>query len=245
MELALEIVGIGTLLVLVLVTFIVLRAWPIEASLKAQTIGGMPTSLAAGVSLSGLSGSAAAILDGPGVVAVHFRTRELWRRTIPHVSLEVLLRWLDEQLSKEKEPDKPPGFFARMAKRIFKDWLLPRTDLTALPDLGIRVLGGLKDVSLCGGFTIGFSDPAHTGKAAAVLYPLAGVLSPLGTIDLSFDWSGKNVLDGDVELSMRVIPARLLREGLRFARHHIRLRRQPLPPAKKNEEETHGILEQQ
>ena len=168
--------------------------------------------------MAGLSGSAAAILGGPGVIAVHFRARELWKRPVASVTVDAALAWLDELLARPAKKDD--GVIARLLTRV-KDWLLPRTDLTSLPDLGLRVIGGLRDVSLRGAFTCGFADPALTGKAAAWLYPLAGVLSPLGTLDVALDWSGKTVIDGDAEVSVRMAPARVALEGLRFARHHI------------------------
>ena len=206
-----EIVGGIALLGLIALAIVLLRAWPIEATLKATTSARI--SIAMGVSFAGISASAAAILDGPGVVAVHLRTRQLWRKAIPHISVETALAWIEEQISK---PKAPKGRFSR-----FLDWLVARTDKSALPDLGLRVLADLRDLSLGGHITCGFSDPALTGKAAAVLYPLAGVLSPLGRLDIDLDWSGTNRLDADVELSCRFVPARAIAESLRFARRHV------------------------
>ena len=96
--------------------------------------------------------------------------------------------------------------------------------MTELPELGLRVLFGLRELSLRGAVTCGFSDPALTGKAAAWLFPIAGVLAPFGVIDVSFDWSGRSRVDGTVDISFRVVPARLAVEGLRFAWHHVHLR---------------------
>jgi hypothetical protein len=190
--------------------------WRIEATLKATTRAAV-ISLAGGLEVAGLSASAAVILGGPGVIAVRLRTRELWRRPIPCASLDALLAWVEELLAR---PAAPPGLGARIAARA-KAWLLPRTDVTALPAFGLRALTALRDVALEGTLVCGFRDAALTGKAAAWLYPLAGVLAPLGALDLRFDWSGQPRLDGDVDLRARVVLLRLGREGLRFARHHI------------------------
>lgn len=208
-----EIVGGIALLGVIAFVIIVVRSWPIEATLKATT-SARAISIAAGFSFAGLSASAAAILDGPGVLAVHLRARQLWRKPIPHVSVEAALAWIDAQLSKPKETTR-----SRSSRLV--DWLLARTDKSALPDLGLRVLGDLREVSLRGHVTCGFADPALTGKTAAVLYPLAGVLAPLGELDVDFDWSGANRLDADVEVSCRVVPMRAIFESLRFARHHV------------------------
>ncbi len=207
-----EIVGGIALLGMIAFVIIVVRSWPIEATLKSTTSARV-ISVAAGLSFAGISASAAAILDGPGVIAVHLRARQLWKKQISHVSIEAALAWIEAQLSK---PAEAPGRLSR-----FKDWLLARTDKSALPDLGLRVLGDLREVSLQGRVTCGFEDPSLTGKAAAVLYPLAGVISPLGRLDVDFDWSGANRLDADIEFSCRVVPMRAIRESLRFARHHV------------------------
>lgn len=212
--------------VVVLLGIVALAAWPwrVEATLKAATRASA-VSVAAGLSLAGVSASAAAIVGGPGVIAVHFRAREMWRRPIANVTVEAALIWLDELLARPAAPEK--SFISRLVQRT-KAWLLPRTDMADLPELGVRVLGGLRDVALRGAFTCGFSDPALTGKTAAWLYPLAGVLSPLGAFDVSIDWSGKTVVDGDVEVSVRIVPARVAFEGLRFARHHVHPLRKPV-----------------
>jgi hypothetical protein len=195
-------------------------AWPwrVEATLKAATHASN-VSLAGGLELAGLSGSAAAILGGPGVVAIHLRARELWRRPISHVSLDALLTWLEQP-----SPTVSPSRVARLSKRA-KEALLARTDVAALPELGLRVLASLRDLSLRGAIKCGFSDPAVSGKAAAWLYPMAGVLAPFGDLDVSIDWSGRNILDGAFDVSFRIVPARVALEGLRFARHHVHLRR--------------------
>jgi hypothetical protein len=221
-------VVVVALLACLLVVFVVLFAWPwrVEATLKAIT-NESSISLAGGLELLGLSASGAAILNGPGVVAVHLRARQLWRRSFPHVSVAALLEWLDELMSK---PSTPPGKLGRLLHRA-KDWLLARTDTHQLPKLGLRVLRDLRDVSLHGTITCGFSDPALTGKTAAFLFPLAGVFAPLGLLDVSMDWSGKNRLDGSVEVSVRVVPARVALEGLRFAWHHVHLLSSTMPKA--------------
>lgn len=204
-----------------LLTFVAVALWPwrVEATLKAIS-GPSAVSLAGGLEVAGLSGSAAAILGGPGVVAVHLRGRELLRRSIAHVSVESVLDWLE----KPAAPRPSPSTASRFAQRA-KEALLARTDLAALPELGLRVLLDLRDVSLHGALQCGFADPALTGKAAAWLYPIAGALAPLGTLDVTFDWSGRTVLDGEVELSFRIVPARVAVEGLRFARRNVHLRR--------------------
>jgi hypothetical protein len=201
---------------------LVARPWRVEATLKATT-SASAISLAGGLDVAGLSASAAAILGGPGVVAVHLRARELWRRPIAHVSVDSLLAWFDELLSKPAAKESALG---RLAGRA-KTWLLARTDLADLPELGLRVLLGLRDVSLKGTVTCGFSDPALTGKAAAWLFPIAGVLAPFGLLEIGFDWSGRDRLDGTVEVSFRFVPARVALEGLRFAWHHVHLRGTP------------------
>lgn len=202
-----------------LVTFVAVALWPwrVEATLKA-TSGPSAVSLAGGLEVAGLSGSAAAILGGPGVVAVHLRGRELLRRSIAHVSVESVLDRL------EQPADPRTSTMSRLAQRA-KDALLARTDLAELPELGLRVLLDLRQVSLHGALLCGFADPAITGKAAAWLYPIAGALAPLGTLDVTFDWTGRTVLDGEVELSFRIVPARVAIEGLRFARRNVHLRR--------------------
>jgi hypothetical protein len=89
-----------------------------------------------------------------------------------------------------------------------KDALVARTDLAALPELGLALLGDLREVTIAGRVACGSSDPALTGKAAAWLFPLAAVLSPFGTLDVALDWTGKDVLDAEVEGSFRVVLAR-------------------------------------
>jgi MFS family permease len=192
------------------------RPWRVEITAKAVTKGSA-ISLAGGVGFVGFSASAAAILGGPGVLALHFRGRERWRRPIANVSVDAFFAWIDELLSR---PKSPPGRLARLAKRA-KEWVAPRTDLAELPDLGLRIVLGLRRPALEGAITCGFADPALTGKTAAVLYPLAGVLAPLGAIDVSLDWSGRTRLDGAVELSFGVVPARVTFQLLRFARYHF------------------------
>ncbi len=198
-----------------------LRAWRVEGSLKATTQESV-VSLAGGLGAAGFAASAAAILGGPGVLAVHFRARERWRRMVPEVSLEALLRWL-EQPSPPREP-RATTRAARVAARA-KDGLLARTDTADLPGLGLDVFRGLRDVSVNGTLLCGFEDPTLTGKAAAVLFPLAALLAPFGTFAPSFDWSGRTVIDGGAEISFGVVPARVLRDVLRFAWHHVHLRR--------------------
>ncbi len=202
-----------------LVALVTILAWPwrVEGTLKATTHDAV-VSLAGGLEMAHVSGSAAAILGGPGVIAVHLRARELWRRPIAQVSLDALLAWLDAPPA----PAKKPSTLGRLAKRA-KDALLARTDLAELPALGLRVFLDLRDLALRGNVHCGFSDAAITGKAAAWLYPTAAALAPFGTVDVSFDWSGRNVLDGAFEISFRVVPARVALEGLRFARHHVHL----------------------
>ena len=215
-------VALLALLALVALTApIALVAWPwrVEATLKATT-SASAISLAGGLDVARLSASAAAILGGPGVVAIHLRGRELWRRPIPQVSVEALLVWIDELVSK---PATKESVLGRLAGRV-KTWLLPRSDLADLPELGLRVLLGLREVSLRGTVTCGFSDPALTGKAAAWLFPIAGVLAPFGLLDVDLDWSGRDRLDGTVEVSFRFVPARVAFECLRFAWHHVHVR---------------------
>jgi len=197
--------------------------WKVEASLKATTQESV-VSLAGGAALAGLSGSAAAILGGPGVVALHFRTREIGRRAVPQITLEALLAWLEEPSA----PEDRPGLASRLARRA-KDGLLARTDTDALPRLGLALLQDLRDVSLHGTLLCGFEDPTLTGKAAAILYPLGALAAPFGTFEPSFDWSGRTVIDGAAEITFRVVPARVLRELLRFARRHVHLRRKRPP----------------
>lgn len=205
-----------------------MRTWRLEATLKASTRGSV-VSLAAGLSFAGLSASAAAILDGPGVLAVHLRGRQLWRKPIPRVSVEALLAWIDELIS--TPVSKRESRIGRILGRI-RQWLLPRTDLASLPELGMRLLTGLRAPTLGGSITCGFSDPAITGAAAAWLYPVAGVLAPLGVVDVAMDWSGKNILEGDIEASCGLVPVRGIYEILRFLRLHVHpLRKAVAAPA--------------
>lgn len=210
-----------TLAVLAAVVVAALWPWRVEGSLKATTEDTV-VSLAGGLSALGVSASAAAILGGPGVVAVHFRSRERWRRVVPHVSFEALLAWLEEP----SPPEKPPGRAARIVTRA-KHGLLARTDTRELPGLGLEVLRDLREPSLQASLLCGFEDPTLTGKAAAILFPLAAVLSPFGTLSPSFDWSGRTVIDGSGELAFGVVPAKVLREVLRFGWRHVHLRRKP------------------
>ena len=200
------------------VVWLVARPWPVEASLKTASHAGT-ISLAGGLELAGVSASAAAILDGPGVVVVLWRGRERWRRSIARVSPEAFFDWLAA-----REPAEPPGSIGRLVTRV-KDALLARTDTVELPRLGVRVLLGLRDPSVHGALNCGFADPALTGKTAAWLFPIAGVLAPLGSFDVSLDWSGRTVLDGTFETSFRVVPARVILECLRFASRHVHVRR--------------------
>ncbi len=189
--------------------------WRVDASLKAL---GSPASLsiAAGLELAGFSASLAAIVGGPGVVALHRRGRELWRRGF---TTDEVLAWLGT-LGRKTEPAVPEGRLARFRKRLV-DWTLARTDLADLPELGLRVLGDLRDVALEGAITCGFRSAKRMGKAATVLYPIAGVLAPLGRFDVDLDWSGKDHVDGAAELSFRFVLARIARQGLWFLRRHF------------------------
>ena len=210
--------------IVALVALVALVAWPwrVEATLKATT-SASAISLAAGLDVARLSASAAAILGGPGVVAIHLRARELWRRPIAQVTVEAFLHGLQELLAR---PTTKKSALRRAADRA-QAWLIARTDVSDLPGLGVRVLLGLRDVSFHGAITCGFSDPALTGKTAAWLFPIAGVLAPVGALDVSFDWTGRNRLDGAASVSFRVVPARVALEGLRFAWHHLHLRSAP------------------
>lgn len=209
------------LLFTIAIAFLLFRSWRVEASLKAMTQSER-VSLAGGVDLAGFSASVAAILGGPGVVALHFRARELWRKQVASVSLETLLAFIDAKLD-ERAKDKPdPTRLERLAHRI-KDGLIARTDPRGLPDLGWRLLRDLREPVLSGNVVCGFDDPALTGKAAAWLFPLAGVLSPLGPFDVAIDWSGKNRIDGAFEMGVRFVPARVGIAFASFARRHIRL----------------------
>ncbi len=186
------------------------RRWRVELSAKATSTGGR-IALGAGLEIAGVSASVAAILDGPGVVSIQWRGRERWRRAIPRVSLDALFDWLDAREPRESEPS----------------WLLARTEKAALPELGLRMLLDLERPRLDGALTCGFADPVATGKTAAVLYPLAGVLAPFGTFDVRFDWSGKTILDGALDASCAVVPARVLWALAGFARRHVRWRTPP------------------
>jgi len=196
-----------------------LRPWRVEGSLKATTEESV-VSLAGGLGAFGVSASAAAILGGTGVLAVHVRSRERWRRVVPEVSTEALLVWLEQPAP----PQEPPGRLARLVAPA-RDALLARTDMKALPRLGLDVFRGLRDVRVRGTLRCGFEDPTLTGKAAAVLFPLAALVAPFGTFEPSFDWSGRTVIDGGAEISFGVSPALVLREVLRFAWRHVHLRR--------------------
>lgn len=198
--------------------FLLFRSWRVEASLKAMTQSER-VSLAGGVDLAGFSASVAAILGGPGVVALHFRARELWRKQVASVSLEALLAFIDAKLD---EPKKDPTRLERLLHKV-KGWLVDRTDPAGLPALGWRLLRDLREPVLSGNVVCGFDDPALTGKAAAWLFPIAGVLSPLGPFDVAIDWSGKNRIDGAFEMGVRFVPARVGIAFASFARAHIRL----------------------
>jgi hypothetical protein len=201
--------------------------WRVEISWKATTMveSARHISLAAGLEVAGLSASAGAILGGPGVVAVHARERQLWRRAIADVSLDSLLAWLEAPAAPAKR-----GAFGR-ALSSAKEALLARTDLGALPELGLGLLLGLRAVALRGDIRCGFVDPGTTGRAAAVLYPIAGVLAPFGTFGVSFDFSGREVLEGSADISFRITPARVVGQALRFVWLHVHLRQRPVSEA--------------
>lgn len=198
-------IAIGAIAIVLtsLSAFLLWRGWTCTVSFTAKTKEGL-VSLGGGVELAGFSLSAAAILGGPGVVVLHFRSRELLRMPLP-------------------PPPSEQGFFGRLVTRI-RDWLLPRTDLDALPEAGMRMVLGLREPSMTGTVTCGFADPALTGKMAAVLYPIAGMLAPLGTLEMRFDWSGRTVIDADLEGSFRIVPARIARETVVFAWRHVHAR---------------------
>lgn len=178
--------------------FLVLRGWACTISFTAKTREGM-VSLGGGIELAWFSLSAAAILGGPGVVVLHFRRWELLKLSLPRVA------------PAEK-------------KKSILDWLLPRIDVDALPETGVKMALGLKDPEMSGNVVCGFADPALTGKMAAVLYPIAGMLAPLGTFEMRFDWSGRTVVDADLEGSFRIVPVRIARETMAFAWSHFHLR---------------------
>lgn len=196
--------------------------WRVEATVKAMT-NESAISLAAGIELAGLSASGGAVLDGPGLVAIRFGKRALYKRSIAKVSVDAFLAWLDAWLTK---PATPKGAVGRLADRA-KSFLLARTDTSELPELGLRVLSSLQDASFEGAITCGFRDPALTGKTAALLFPIAGVLAPFGMLDVSCDWSGKTRIDGEANVRFRFVPARVAGLGLLFAWHHVRLRSRP------------------
>lgn len=203
-----------------LALWLFLRGWPASLTLTAKTKEGL-VSLGAGLEISWLSANAAAILGGPGVIMVQLRSRRLYEKRLAGVTVEAALDWFESILD---APEKaPPRFLGRLATRA-KDALVARTDLGALPELGTRIALGLRDPSLGGTITCGFSDPALTGKAAAVLFPLAGMLAPVTSIELRFDWSGRTVLDADVEGSCRIVPARIAREAAWFVWNHVHYR---------------------
>ena len=215
-----EIVALVALAVTVaFATIAVMWPWRIEAKLKATT-NASTISFAGGIDVAGISASAAAVFGGPGVLAVHLGRREVWRRSISRLTVDAFFAWLNELLSR---PPSKKGAFARLVEHA-KDALVARTDLSGLLELGARILLGLRDVSFEGWITCGFSDPALTGKTAAWLFPIAGVLAPFGTLDVGFDWSGRNCFDGEIDASFRIAPAKVALEGVRFARHHIHAR---------------------
>lgn len=197
-----------------------LRGWPASLTLTAKTKEGL-VSLGAGLEISWLSANAAAILGGPGVIVLQLGSRRLYEKRLDGVTVEAALAWIESLLD---APDKPPpGYFGRLAARM-KNAVVARTDLGALPELGTRIALGLRDPRLGGTVICGFSDPALTGKAAAVLFPLAGMLAPVSSIELRFDWSGRTVLDFDVEGSCRIVPARIAREAAWFVWNHVHYR---------------------
>ncbi len=198
-----------------LATFVLVRGWRGDVTLKAITKNGL-VSLAGGLELFGVSASIAAILGGPGVISVQWRSRELYRRSLAHVTFDALLESLDALLDRPKTETSKKRLHERLLDR-----LLERTDVAELPELALRILLDLRDPELTGKLTCGFQDPVLTGKTAAALYPIAGVLAPLGRIDVSFDWSGKTIVDGNVDFTFRVVLGRVLREALRFARRHV------------------------
>jgi hypothetical protein len=215
-----EIVALAALAAtVVFATIAVVWPWRIEAKLKAAT-NGSAISFAGGIDLAGISASAAAVFGGPGVLAIHLGRREVWRRPISRLTVDAFFEWLNELLSR---PPSKKGALGRLLEHA-KDALVARTDLSGLLELGVRVLLGLRDVSFEGSITCGFEDPALTGKTAAWLFPIAGVLAPFGTLRVGFDWSGRNCFDGDIDASFRLVPAKVALEGVRFARHHIHAR---------------------
>jgi hypothetical protein len=196
--------GVVALVLLIALAIVLLWPWRVDATAKADTNETM-IAVGAGVEVALVSASLAAILDGPGVVALHLRGRRLWQRVIPRVSPEAILAWLE---SREPKKESKPN------------WLMQRIDKSLLPEFGLNVLMDLRELTLGGALTCGFADPVLTGKTAAVLYPLAGLLGPFGELDVAFDWSGKRRIDGAFDLSFRVVPARVLVEVVRFARRH-------------------------
>jgi hypothetical protein len=212
----------GVMLVAV-VASITFMAWPfrVQAKLKMLTKSSA-ISFAGGVDIAGISVSTAGIAGGPGVVAVHLRSRETWRRAIARLSVDAFFEWLDALVAR---PAAPKGALSRLFSRL-KTALVARTDVSDLPELGLRVLLGLRETAFHGAITCGFADPARTGKTAAVLFPIAGILAPFGALDLDFDWSGRTVVDGELDVSFRVVPAKVAFEGLRFVWCHVHLLRQ-------------------
>jgi hypothetical protein len=216
-----EIVALVALAVTVaFATIAVVWPWRIEAKLEAAT-NGSTISFAGGLDVARtISLSAAAVLGGPGVVAIHLGKREVWRRSISRLTVDAFFAWLNELLSR---PPSKKGAFARLVEHA-KDALVARTDLSGLLELGVRVLLGLRDISFEGSVTCGFEDPALTGKTAAWLFPVAGLLAPFGTLGVALDWSGRSCFDAEIDASFRIVPAKVAREGIRFARHHLHAR---------------------
>lgn len=211
----------ATLAALAAMMIALVRGWRVEATMKVDT-GESGIALGGGLELAGLSASGAAILGGPGVLALHLGARQVWQRRIAVVSVDALLAWLDARVT--GGPAEAPRTAAGRAIEHAKRWLLARTDLADLPSLGVELLLDLRDVSIRGALLFGSSDPVIAGKAAAWLFPIAGIVAPFGTLDVRLDWSGKNRLDGAVDLAFRFVPARVVLEVLRFARRHVHLR---------------------
>ena len=57
------------------------------------------------------------ILGGTGVLAVHVRSRERWRRVVPEVSTEALLVWLEQPAAVQLHLREVEVFTAGMEQR--------------------------------------------------------------------------------------------------------------------------------
>jgi len=140
---------LGTIAALLaLATFVLVRGWRGDVSLKAMTKNGL-VSLAGGLELFGVSASMAAILGGPGVVSVQWRSRVLYKRSIARVTPDALFEFVDALLEQPKKNEK----------KKLPHWLIERTDVGELPELGLRILLDLRDPELSGVLTCGFADP--------------------------------------------------------------------------------------